>query len=520
MCGLLVSESQGSCFDPALESLRHRGPDAGGSYSWEGWRLGHSRLSIIDLGEQSNQPFHSEDGKLVIVYNGEIYNYRELAKRHDFRCRTESDTEVLLKLYEKRGAACLDELNGMFAFVVLHKESGKVFAARDRMGIKPLYVDRRGGSVGFSSEVRALLELNPTTEWDFEGLRQYIKLRACIGAKTIYKNIEMLPAGHYYHDGKVCRYWSMPEGDQAAPCDDELRALIVDAIEVRKVSDVPIGSYLSGGLDSTVVAGVANVNDVWSVGFENHNEFEFSELAAEAFGLEHHSCVTTKEEFLDIASMMVKQRREPLSVPNEVLIYLMTKQVKKKNTVVLSGEGADELFFGYDRIFRWAGSCKNFDLSEFDRNYCYGSHRDDEILDAAVERRSGDTALKSVARFFQTKHLHGLLRRLDNSTMMASVEARVPFVDHRLIEMMAGVSMEYRMADGVVKAPLKRVFGDLVPEPIVTRKKVGFPVPLSDIFGLTTQEGRSFMDQWLMHNLAVLSGSNELYDEVLNSIEN
>lgn len=521
MCGVIVSDGAklSSGFEAGLRSLAHRGPDASGSYAWNDVLMGHSRLSIIDLGEQSDQPFLSDDGNLVLVYNGEIYNYKEIANRYGFVCRTGSDTEVLLRLYEKLGAACLDELNGMFAFVILHKDSGKIFAARDRLGIKPLYLDKRGAKVGFSSEMRALLELNPDAEWDYEGLRQYVKLRACIGAKTIYQNIEMLPAGHYYIDGQVRQYWCMPEGDQEPPSDEDLRALIVDAIKIRKVSDVPIGSYLSGGLDSTIIAGVANVNDVWSVGFSDHNEFEYSELAAEAFGLEHHACVSTREEFLETASDMVKQRREPLSVPNEVLIYLMTQKVKHKNTVVLSGEGADELFFGYDRIFRWAGESDDFSLEEFDRHYCYGSHQDDAILDAVIERKNSESKLTSVAKFFQTKHLHGLLRRLDNSTMAASVEARVPFVDHRLVEMMAGVSKDFRMKDGEVKAPLKRVFNELVPREIIGRKKVGFPVPLNEIFGFKKEEGKTFMDTWLSYNLELLSGDNQLYLEIVNSIE-
>jgi len=201
------------------------------------------------------------------------------------------------------------------------------------------------------------------------------------------------------------------------PDEEELQALIVDAIYIRRVSDVSVGSYLSGGLDSTIVAGVAAVNDVWSVGFANHNEFEYSELAARKFGLKHHRCLATKEEFLSTAQAMIEQRGEPLSVPNEVLIYLMTKQVQKKNTVVLSGEGADELFFGYDRIFRWAAESESFCLREFDKAYCYGSHKDDEVIDAALGRRDGEATITSVARFFQTSHLHGLLRRLDNSTM-------------------------------------------------------------------------------------------------------
>lgn len=526
MCGILVntSELQRYRFEQALESIKHRGPDASGSLLVDGIQLGHRRLSIIDLGSQSDQPFISDDGNLVLTYNGEIYNYQELAQKHGLNCRTGSDTEVLLRLYEQLGARCLDELNGMFAFVVVHRDSGKVFAARDRLGIKPLYMDRRGcdGGIVFSSEMRALLELNSQTEWDMEGLRQYVKLRACVGSKTIYKNIEMLPAGHYFKDGQARCYWSMPEGEQKAPDDEEMRALIVDAIKIRRVSDVPIGSYLSGGLDSTIVAGVANVNDVWSVGFENHNEFEYSELAANVFDLEHHGCLVTKEEFLTTADQMIQQRGEPLSVPNEVLIYLMTQQVKTKNTVVLSGEGADELFFGYDRIFSWAAGSDDFSLREFDKAYCYGSHGDDKIIDAALGRREGESTITSVARFFQTTHLHGLLRRLDNSTMAASVEARVPFVDHRLIEKMAGVSSDYRMkesGESIVKAPLKRMFNELVPKSIIERKKVGFPVPLSEVFGFKVREGKTFMDEWLSYNLESLTGDNQLYSEVLSSIE-
>lgn len=521
MCGILVTSgaAAGDQFGLSLQTMEHRGPDAKGIWSEGDLMFGHQRLSIIDLGEQSNQPFHSEDGRLVMVYNGEIYNYRELSKKHGLKCKTASDSEVLLKLYEKLGSDCLAELNGMFAFVVYHKDSGEIFAARDRLGIKPLFVDKRKKTVNFASELSALLTINSEVSWDYEGLRQYIKLRACFGSKTIYKDIEMLAAGHYYKNGRVTQYWSLPEGEQAAPEDGELRELIVDAIRLRKVSDVPIGSYLSGGLDSTIVAGVANVNDVWSVGFENLNEFEYSELAAKDFGLEHHACLTDKGEFLKTLDEMILRRQEPLSVPNEVLIYLMTKQVKQKNTVVLSGEGADELFFGYDRIFRWANDGAAFDLDEFDKYYSYGSHGDHEILQGVIGSENIDSKSTRVANFFQVDHLHGLLRRLDNSTMMASVEARVPFVDHRLVEKMAGVAFDYRMKEGIVKEPLKRLFSDLVPEAIRNRKKVGFPVPLEDIFGLTRPEGKTFMDAWLMHNLRVLSGDDQLYLEVINSIK-
>jgi asparagine synthase (glutamine-hydrolysing) len=206
---------------------------------------------------------------------------------------------------------------------------------------------------------------------------------------------------------------------------------------------------------------------------------------------------------------MIQKRREPLSVPNEVMLHKMTSEIKKKNTVILSGEGADELFFGYDRIFRWAANNKQLDFAEFSRLYSYGSHEDTEIVeDALGPFMHHKHTIDIVAHFFQVAHLQGLLRRLDNATMLCSVEARVPFVDHHpLIERMAGVSFDYRMEDGEVKSPLKRIFRDLVPSAIIERKKVGFPVPLERI-PFPNKPGKNPMDRWLEFNLSELCGTN------------
>lgn len=518
MCGFLYSSfGEVEKFERALHSLSHRGSDARGSLQIGAAHLGHQRLSIIDLSEQSNQPFHSVDGSLILIYNGEIYNYRELAEKHQLQCRTHSDTEVLLLLYQKLGERCLDELNGMFAFVIADKRDGSVFAARDRLGIKPIYIDRRGGQIAIASEVESLLALNGDITWDEVGLRQYAKLRTCFHGRTIYRGIEQLPAGCYFKNGKIVKWWSLPLGEQDAPADEELRELLVDAVELRKMSDVPLGSYLSGGLDSTLIAGLAEVGDVWSVGFESSNEFEFAQLAADQFGVQLHQCLVSPEEFQGACVEMVRKRCEPLSVPNEALIYLMTQQVKQRNTVVLSGEGADELFYGYDRIFRWAMQAEQFDLAEFEALYCYGSHKDDEIVASVIidpYLKETDTVEQAVARFFQIEHLQGLLRRLDNATMLASVEARVPFVDHRIVERMAGVSGEYRMRGGIVKAPLKKAFSELVPEVIIQRKKVGFPVPLETIPFYDPKQSEGVIDQWLNFNLRILTGCDELYQQI------
>ncbi len=523
MCGILYSDGSSSQeFELSLSLMHHRGPDARGVLGLNGAFVGHQRLSILDLGEHSNQPFVSQDGNLVLSYNGEIYNFRELAVKHSLECRTHCDTEVLLLLYQKLGERCLDELNGMFAFVVVDRRDGSIFAARDRLGIKPLYIDRRGGRLAIASEIAPLLEMNGAFDWDEEGLRQYVKLRTCFGGKTIYSGIEQLPAGTYLKGGRIVRYWSLPEGAQDAPSDEELRYLMEDAVQLRMVSDVPVGSYLSGGLDSTIIAGLSGVKDVWSVGFAEHNEFEYAQMAADAFGVNHTRCVVDAEAFQATAQQMIQKRREPLSVPNEVLIYLMTQQVRQKNTVVLSGEGADELFFGYDRIFRWAAGAETFDIKAFDQLYSYGSHSDVAIVESALDPhlRVASSKEDAVARFFQLDHLQGLLRRLDNATMLASVEARVPFVDHRLVERLAGVSSSYRMAGGVVKEPLKRLFTNLVPAPIIDRKKVGFPVPLETIPFYEPRESGTVMDQWLKFNLRTLTGCDGLYQHIIKSTSN
>ena len=508
MCGILFTNDSNvtrDTFCAGLELMKHRGPEASGYWHRGPNQLGQNRLKIIDLDDRANQPFWSSDGRYGIIYNGEVYNYQELASEYGIQQQTSCDTEVVVELYSRRGAACLDLLEGMFAFVILDTRDGGLFIARDRLGVKPLYVCRRNGHVTVASEIAAILALTGTPKFDDFGLRQYRKLRTFFNGRTIYSGIEMFPAGHYEFNGTRHCYWTLPEHDQLPPSDEELRAMIVDSVKKRRVADVPVGSYLSGGLDSTIIAALAHEPHTWTVGFDGHNEFEWADMAAKRIGSIHHEVVITDEEFVDLAAQMVRKRGEPLSVPNEVLLFRMTQEVKKFNTVVLSGEGADELFFGYDRIFRWADAAESFDIKEFDRLYSYGSNDDLEVIEDALSPFLGrGSAVAIVAAFFQVAHLHGLLRRVDNSTMICSVEARVPFVDnHQLIERMAGVPFSYRMENGVIKAPLKRVFANELPSEIIHRKKVGFPVPLNQLQFGEHYKG-SPMDQWLQFNLGLL----------------
>ena len=509
MCGILYAENcEREAFEKSLDLMDHRGPDDFGVICFEGRILGQKRLAIVDLNRRSSQPFLASDGKTFIIFNGEIYNYLELKEQFSIHTHTASDTEVLVELFLKLGPNCLQHLNGMFSFLIYNSDTRETFIARDRLGIKPLYWYEQDGKRIFSSEIASVLALlDREPKIDLIGVRQYLKLRTFFREHTLYEGIRMFPAGHYLHNGRLIKYWDLTEAENHDADDETLAALIERAVAYRKLADVETGSYLSGGLDSSIIAAVANKEHTWTVGFSDCNEFEYARMVADAYGFRHHEVLVTRETYRDVARSMIEKRREPLSVPNEVLLFQMTRAVKEHNTVVLSGEGADELFLGYDRIFRWANEAP-FSLSDFDALYSYGSHRDDEILEYVLEPVDDidDNSLK-IKTFFQLYHLHGLLRRLDNSTMLCSVEARVPFVDHTLVEYLYRVPFRYKMQDGIVKAPLKRLFGHRLPKAVVDRKKIGFPVPVDDIFQDNKASG---MDGWLNFNLETLLGSRWL----------
>ena len=250
------------------------------------------------------------------------------------------------------------------------------------------------------------------------------------------------------------------------------------------------------------------------MGLPEENEFSWAQEVSTHIGTQHHAITVRPEQFVSLAKDLISSRGEPLSVPNEVLLYQMSRVAKRENTVVLCGEGADELFAGYERIFRWADGATEWDVSGFAKLYCYGTRADLEVVeDAVAPFVSRGSALAVTSAFFQLSHLHGLLRRLDNSTMRASIEGRVPFVDHRLVERLAGVPLSYKMSGGDVKAPLKRIFGHLLPERVVRRPKIGFPVNLDEILPAETS-GANAMDRWFNFNLTELGYEAETLNPV------
>ena len=281
--------------------------------------------------------------------------------------------------------------------------------------------------------------------------------------------------------------------------------MLDSSLSYRMVADVEVAGFLSGGLDSTITTLATGIRSTWCVGFSGDEDFSAARRVADEALLQHHEVLVTREEFLHTTATMVRARREPLCVPNEALVYLAARDARDHGIkCTLSGEGADELFGGYDRIFRWAGSATTFELPEFARLYCYDDDVDLEVVEDAVGpfRRYEDPYL-IVSAFFQIAHLGNLLRRLDFATMFASVEGREPFADFRLAERLFGMPLSYKHRGADPKTPLKDAYRDIVPDFVLKRAKHGFPVPLREIFNAETGTKPGY-SAWSDHNLNVL----------------
>lgn len=555
--------------------LEHRGPDGEGIYMDKNVGLAHRRLSIIDLDNRSLQPMSDLDENVWVTFNGEIYNYIELRnelKEKGYIFRTDSDTEVIINAYKEYGTLMINKFNGMFAFALYDKREKIVFIYRDRLGVKPLYYTVQNGQLIFASEIKALLQVgNIKTGIEEDGICSYLGFRYVIGSKTLFKNIYALEPGCFLSirgsSIKKTRYWSLPIISEKEDKGEEyyiegIRNLFYQAVRLRMRSDVPFGAYLSGGLDSSlVVATMAELSDkpvnTYTIGFteEGYNEFDYARLVADMYKTNHREIVLSVENYLDLMPKVIRYKDLPLSVPNEVPLYEMSRILKKDITVVLSGEGSDELFGGYGRIFRSPFDyermefirdnklAENYDIDSLSNNlykkykggnfnnelehflYCYNylSFEDiKEILASDVYEKIIESnyttnyfenifdRLESVSMYdkylwiFENVHLQGLLMRVDATTMAAAVEARVPFVDFKLVEFVNSIPLKYKIkwrskqheniasmlnSDeisenfDVPKYILKEAFKDKLPPQIIERKKVGFPVPVQKWFG-------------------------------------
>ncbi|MCG5524201.1 N-acetylglutaminylglutamine amidotransferase [Ectothiorhodospira haloalkaliphila] len=500
-----------------LDRLERRGPDHEGSYSDGPLAFGHRRLSILDLSERSNQPMVDPELGLAVVFNGTLYNFRELRGELAGRYRffSTGDTEVILKAYHAWGEDCVKRFHGMFAFAVWDLREQRLFLGRDRMGIKPLYYSLTDQRLRFASNIQALLAAGDVdTGFDPVALHHHFTLHAVVPApRTLFKGVRKLRPGHTLtleHDGRVReqRYWALEAVRPDTPLSPEewtqaIHDSLRQAVKKRlEVADVPVGVLLSGGLDSSLLvallaeSGVRNLQ-TFTVGFEDQpeekgSEFEFSDPVAERYATVHHRFHVPNDQVLQRLPEAVDQMAEPMVGQDAVAFYLLSEQVSQHVKVVQSGQGADEVFAGYFWYPRMVAETEGSRVERFARHYFDRDH--DEFLqmlapelvsedhtraliEAALNEPGADTLLDAVLRLdVTTLVVDDPVKRVDNMTMAWGLEARVPFLDHELVELAARMPPELKLAEGG-KGVLKHISRGLLPDSVIDRPKGYFPLP-------------------------------------------
>ncbi len=522
------------------DKITHRGPDSQGVYTDETLAMAFRRLSIIDL-DGGSQPIENEDGSKVLMFNGEIYNYRDLRKQllavgHVFK--TQTDSEVLLHGYEEWGADLLCRLRGMFAFAVWDKQEKELFLARDFFGIKPMhYTVLPDGRLIFASEIKCILE-HPdfVKEFNEAALDNYLSYQYSLPRETFFKNVFCLQPGHYlrYRDGKVeeTRYWeAIFNPDQTMTLDqavDEIDRVFTDSVEAHRISDVEVGCFLSGGVDSCFVASYFGGQKAFTVGFDNgqhYNETAFAAHLAEAAGINHYTHLITPQEYWDALPIIQYMLDQPLADPSCVALYFVSKLASEHVKVVLSGEGADELFggyriyhepsslAGYQKLPRWLRRAVAATVSAIPFDFkgksflIRGSKSLEErfIGNAYMFNRIEKAALlKDIPATDPTSHtkewyarceglddvtrmqyldinrwmVGDILLKADRMSMAHSLELRVPFLDKEVFAVASRIPPKWRIGGGTTKYAMRLAAKRHMPPEDSARPKLGFPVPI------------------------------------------
>jgi asparagine synthase (glutamine-hydrolysing) len=538
-------------------ALVHRGPDGQGLMIDGAVGFAHTRLAIIDVAG-GDQPMSNEDDSVHIVYNGEIYNHKGIAdglraRGHVYRSRC--DTETILHLYEEEGASLVDRLRGMFAFAIWDRRRGQLLLARDRLGIKPLYYAVAAGSLVFASEIKAILAsglVHPAFNEDV--LPAYLATRFVSGERTFFQGVRKLLPGHVLvwtqeSGPQTRRYWRLqPPADTRLETERRTiawtRILLETAVDSHLMSDVPLGVFLSGGIDSTALAALVarSTRDrvkSFAVGFADRSadELPYARLAAERLGTEHYDVTVTPHAFTDALPHLLWHEDEPIAFPSSVPLHFVARLARDHVKVVLTGEGADELFLGYNRyrVTRWnerlgqaywsgvpralreelSGALgalprslsriagRTFVALRPEIRHLYFDNfavwpraaqqrvlRRQDLLEAhdpyAVEQRCYEEAtgglLDRITRVDMQTYLLELLMKQDQMSMAASIESRVPFLDDRLVEHVVALPGDVKLPRWRTKSILRAAVKDLVPREILTRPKMGFPVPIDSWF--------------------------------------
>ena len=558
ICGIYEYESQKpvdqQILDDMLEVLHHRGPDDAGLYLDRDLSIGMRRLSIIDL-NGGKQPISNEDGTVVTVFNGEIYNYqslREQLESRDHILATASDTEVIVHLYEEFGEECVQHLRGMFGFAVWDKRKRQLLLARDRLGIKPLYYTQAGGRLIFASEIKAILQ-HPSVKaaLNTEGLNNFLSLKYVPAPQTMFENIYALPPGCILKcdaNGVVVRrYWDLSfanhhDGNiREEEYAEQLEALLRQCVKMHLISDVPFGAFLSGGLDSSTIVALMSqfLNEpvkTYSVGFKGQgqafSELPYARVVADKFHTDHHEVFIHPSHLVDLAEKIVWHLDQPLAEHATLANYMVAERAARDVKMVLTGEGGDELFAGYARYSgerfssffqRVPKAAKSLALTVGSRlpglrrqklalyalsqpeevarfvNWfpLFNSEMKQELLSKDLraslsgydadyvfaQHLASTNATSSVNRmlYVDTKLWLPdlLLARGDKMSMAVSLEARVPLLDHKLVEFAASLPLNLKLKGLVRKYLLKKVSRRWLPPEIIHRKKQGFPMPSS-----------------------------------------
>ncbi len=501
-----------------LAQLARRGPDAAGAHIDGPLAFGHRRLAIIDLSPRSNQPMVDKELGLVLVFNGTIYNYPQLRielQARGYRFFSDGDTEVILKAYAEWGEACAEHLHGAFAFAIWDRKAQKLFLARDRLGIKPLYYTQDAKVLRFASNTQALLAAGGVdTAIDPIALHHQFTLHAVVPApRTILQGIRKLAPGttltlDTHGNAASRRYWQLRAQRPATILTerewvDAIHASLKAAVKKRlEIADVKVGVLLSGGLDSSLLVALLAEQGVpdlltFSVGFEDQpeergHEFEYSDAVANYFGTRHHQYHIANSEVLKRLPEAVDNMAEPMVSQDAVAFYLLAEQVSKTVKVVQSGQGADEIFGGYYWYARMQEDAAGTPLERFRRHYFDRDHEEylqtvapayhgpdytAQTVDAHLNEPWADTFLDQVLRMDATMLItDDPVKRVDNMTMAWALEARVPFLDHELVELAAQMPPELKLqSDG--KHVLKRIARGLLPDIVIDRSKGYFPMP-------------------------------------------